>query len=136
MVKVIFHSTNKRLQLKPFIMHHKVMQQGCFFLSLFSCKFDDQLNPNFHRFVSICICWVGIHQVRITVFDNYQTCPMPLTFIMSCLLGHIAGGNFTGNKFQATSKKRIHSHLTILVIFLGILRHCLKNDSLDIKVVM
>ena len=28
-----------------------------FFLSLFSCNFDDQLSQNFHRFVSLCICW-------------------------------------------------------------------------------
>ncbi len=27
------------------------------FLSLFSCNFDDQLSPNFHRFVILCICW-------------------------------------------------------------------------------
>ena len=27
------------------------VQQGCFFLSLFSCNFDYQLSPNFHRFV-------------------------------------------------------------------------------------
>ena len=45
-----------------------------FFLSLFSCNCDDQLSPNFHRFVIWC---VEIHQVRILVFDNYQSCPVP-----------------------------------------------------------
>ena len=34
---------------------HKVTQQGCFSLSLFSCELDDQLSPNFHRFVILCI---------------------------------------------------------------------------------
>ena len=43
------------------------------FLSIFSRKFDDQSTPNVHRFVSM-LFYVGIHQVRILVFDNnYQT---------------------------------------------------------------
>ena len=33
------------------------MQKGCFFLSLFFCNFDEQLSKNFHRFVTLCICW-------------------------------------------------------------------------------
>ena len=37
------------------------------FLSFFSCNLDDKLSPNFHRFVA----YVGIHQVRILVFENY-----------------------------------------------------------------
>ena len=36
---------------------HYFVQQGCFFLSLFSCNFNDQLSPNFHRLVILCICW-------------------------------------------------------------------------------
>ena len=47
--------------LKPFLWHlkaHTYVQQGCFFfLSFFSCAFDDQLSPNFHRFVILCLCW-------------------------------------------------------------------------------
>ncbi len=49
-----------------------------FFLSLFSCNFNDQLSPNFHRFVILCIHWVEIHQVRILVFDIYQKHTLPL----------------------------------------------------------
>ena len=30
---------------------HQFVRQGCFFLSLFSCHFDDQLSQSFHRFV-------------------------------------------------------------------------------------
>ena len=32
------------------------MQQGCFFLWLFSCNFDDQLSQ-ITDFVILCICW-------------------------------------------------------------------------------
>ena len=31
--------------------------QGCFFLSLLSRNFGDQLSSNFHRVVILCICW-------------------------------------------------------------------------------
>ena len=41
-----------------------------FLLLLLSCNFDNQLSPNYHRFV--IYVYVGIHQVRIMVFDNYQ----------------------------------------------------------------
>ena len=49
------------------------------FLSLFSCKFDDQLSLNVHRFVILCICW-DISQVRRLIFDNTKRahCPVPL----------------------------------------------------------
>ena len=43
------------------------VHQGCF-LNLFSCNFDDQLSPTFHRFNILCIC--GIHQVRKLVFGS------------------------------------------------------------------
>ncbi len=49
------------------------MQQGCFFLSLFSCNYDDQLSPNFHRFVIVCIGWgrpsgdTGLRQIPIVI---------------------------------------------------------------------
>ena len=32
------------------------VRQG-FFLRVFSCNFNDQLSPDFHRFVILCICW-------------------------------------------------------------------------------
>ena len=51
------------------------MQQGCIFLPLLSCNFNDQLSSKF-RFVILCICCD--HQVRRLVFDNYQRCPGPL----------------------------------------------------------
>ena len=43
-----------------------------FFLSSFSCNFNDKSSPNFHRFVIVCI-----HQVIILLVDNYQTCTVP-----------------------------------------------------------
>ena len=57
--EVISPSNNKILQPKPDIMHlkaHKVKQQG-FFPALVSCKLDDKLSPNVHRFVILSICW-------------------------------------------------------------------------------
>ena len=36
---------------------NKVMQQGCFYHSLFTSKFDDHLSPDFLRFVISCIFW-------------------------------------------------------------------------------
>ena len=59
---------------------NKVVQQSVF-LSLFSCKFDDQLSPD-------CMHLVVIHQVRILVFDNYQTCLVPLS--TSQAIGHMS----------------------------------------------
>ena len=53
------------------------MQQGCFFLSLFSCNFDDQLSSNVQKVCYFLHVW--IHQVRILVFDKYQQCPVPLS---------------------------------------------------------
>ena len=51
------------------------MHQGCFFLSSISCAFN-QLRLMV-TVVITCIC--GIHQVRKLVFDNYQTCSVPLS---------------------------------------------------------
>ena len=50
---VFFHSNNKIIQLKFFIMHLKAQSNATrvFFLSLFFCNFVDQLSPNFHMFV-------------------------------------------------------------------------------------
>ena len=50
------------------VIPHSLMEE-------FFCNFDDQLSRNFHRFYA---CYDGIHQVRTLVFDNYQTCPVPL----------------------------------------------------------
>ena len=51
-----------------------------FFLSSFSCNFNDQLSKKFHRLVILCICWDT--QVRILIFDNYQSCSAPLSIMM------------------------------------------------------
>ena len=70
----ISHSNTKRIQLKPVITHlkaHNFVWQGDFFLSIFSCNFDDQFIPSFHLFV-INFTHVGKHQVRILVFDNIK----------------------------------------------------------------
>ena len=37
------------------IWKHKTLQRERFFLSLFSCNFDDKFSPNFHKFVIVCI---------------------------------------------------------------------------------
>ena len=54
------------------------------FLSLFSCKFDDQLNANFHRFD---ILWyVGVHQVRTNTTPQrftHRATANPLLIILS-----------------------------------------------------
>ena len=52
------------------------MQQGCFF-------FHYSLATSMTNWVKIFTdllfyAYVGIHQVRILVFDNYQRCPVPL----------------------------------------------------------
>ena len=46
------------LFIKDIWKHTNVCTKGVFFLSLFSCNFNDQLSPNFHRFAS-CICMLG-----------------------------------------------------------------------------
>ena len=48
-----------------------------FFLSSFSHNCDDQLMPNCHRLVMLCL-YDGIQQVWTLVFDNYQRCTVPL----------------------------------------------------------
>ena len=54
---------------------HKVMNAFIFStLTLFPCKLYDQLSPNVHMFVILCMD-VGTHQVRLT---NYQRNPVPL----------------------------------------------------------
>ena len=63
----ISHLNNKRLQLKPFIIgicwkHTKLCNKGVFF-------FFDQIFTGL--LLNLCTCWD--HQVRILVFDNYQT---------------------------------------------------------------
>ena len=56
--------------------------QSCtrvFFLLLFSCYFNDYLSPSFTDWLFYD---VGIHQMRILVFDNYQTWPVPLSWLL------------------------------------------------------
>ena len=45
-----------------------------FFLSLFSCNFEDKLSQHFHIICFLCMFW--IHQVRILVFDKLLKCPV------------------------------------------------------------
>ena len=70
------HSNTQRLHYFYYcnLKAHKFVQQGVFFLALFSCTFDDQLSLNCHRFIILCICWD-------TPSENtglYQRCPVPL----------------------------------------------------------
>ena len=58
--------------------HTILCNEGVIFCSVFSCDFDDRLNPNFHRFDILCLLWDTPSDPRILVFDNYQTCPEPL----------------------------------------------------------
>ena len=57
------------------------MQQWCFFSQCSLVNFDDQWAKIFIGLVFYA--HVGIHQVRILVFDNYQRCPVPLSAWMS-----------------------------------------------------
>ena len=59
---------------------HKFVHQGGFFFSLFSFKCDDKLSykKKFTDLLFYAYMYVGIHQVRTLVFDNYQRCPVPL----------------------------------------------------------
>ena len=67
--------------LKPFIRHLNSAEstQFCasrvFFISLFSCN-----STNWAKMFVVLLfyAYVGIHQVRKLVFDNYQRCPVPL----------------------------------------------------------
>ena len=110
--------------LKPFIRHLKapILQQGCFF-------FYYSLAPSFTNWVKsftdlLLFAYVGIHQVKILVFDNYYRCPMPLKvtviqdssslfhimlwsyylFFFSCDVGLFIGlsSNFNKNSFNLT----------------------------------
>ena len=45
-----------------------------FFISFFSCFFNNQLSKKKYRFVIIMYIYVGIHQVLILVFDNNTKC--------------------------------------------------------------
>ena len=55
-VHIVFFCIKKNgVHLKA---HTFVVQQGLFFLSVFSCSFDDQMSQTFPRFVILCkICW-------------------------------------------------------------------------------
>ena len=51
-----------------------------FFFHYFLANSMNKMSSHFHRFVIICMqAYVGIHQVRILVFDFYQRCPVHLT---------------------------------------------------------
>ena len=61
------HSDNDILQLKPFIMYLKS-----------------------HKVIVVILCiYVGIPQVRILVFDNYQLCPVHLICIHNFFVQYI-----------------------------------------------
>ena len=81
--KGISHSAenNKRLQLtKPFIMHmntHKVRQHTWVFFFHYSPT--NSMTNWAQMFTGLLFCaYVEIHQVKILIVDNYQTCPVPL----------------------------------------------------------
>ena len=59
---------------------HKVMQQGCF--SHHCSLATSMTNIESKLFTDILFyLFARIHQVRILVFDNYQTCLVPLTVV-------------------------------------------------------
>ncbi len=62
---------------------HRFVQQGCFSFFIF-LQLWWPIEP---KFLQICYfnAYVGIRQVRILVFDNYQTCPVPLRGIAGFL---------------------------------------------------
>ena len=50
---------------------HILCNKGDFVFSIFCFNFDAQLSKNVQRFVNL-YAYVGIHQVIILFFDNYQ----------------------------------------------------------------
>ena len=79
--EVIYHSSYKILQLKTLnirLKAHKVMQQGCFFFRYYLATSTTNLAQIFTGL--LFYAFVGIHQVRLLVFDTYQTCPLSSTF--------------------------------------------------------
>ena len=72
-------------KLTIFIMHLKA--QGVFSF-LFSCNFNDLFIP-YQKFTGLFMyAYVGIHQVRILVFENHETCPVLLKGCTSPLRHH------------------------------------------------
>ena len=77
----------KETSSNSFIIHlnaHKVLQHKHVF---FHCSLAT-LMTNWAQMSTVLLCYayVGRHQVRILVFDNYQTCPVPLNGLW-CLWG-------------------------------------------------
>ena len=84
------HSNKEDFGPEAFLRHLKA-QQSCatrvFFFSpeIFSCNFNDQLSPYFHRFVTLCIYWgentvqclemIDKPQWLITHYIKYSPCP-------------------------------------------------------------
>ena len=69
--KVISHSNNKIFQAWSLLLYASESTQMCatrvFFLSLFSCNFDDQLSPNLH----IIICYF-MHTFGYTKWEYWS----------------------------------------------------------------
>ena len=79
-------TNNKRLQAWSLLLciwkHTSLCNKGVSSF-IIPCKFHDQLNPvtNWVQVLTglLFYAFVGIQQVRILVFDNYQTSPVPLS---------------------------------------------------------
>ena len=79
--EVIFHSNNT-------LKAHKFVQQRRF---LFHYSRTFSTTDWVQIFTDLLFyAYVGIHKVRVLVFDNYQRCPVPLNTYSNCLLPTIA----------------------------------------------
>ena len=81
-----------------------------YFLSSFPCKFDDKFNCQvFTGLLFYAYMYVVIHQVRMLVFDNYQTCPVSLSSSIKLGLGFLYCGKING-WFSSQGTKSLYSN--------------------------
>ena len=88
--EVIFHVFDFKtsgLKIK-YLKAHNFVWQGCFFLSLLSRNFDNQLSSNFHRFVVLCICWDTASEK--TGLWQLPLCPLSLIKYNSVTYGFLS----------------------------------------------
>ena len=113
-----------------FLNAHNFMWQGCVFLSLLSCKFDDRFSSNFHRFVISCNS-VEICQLWRLVFENYQQCPVSLirNFLkkIANIIIHRVKILIWKNSLWCDTMPSLHKYYTCRIDFLLLLFTSLNN---------
>ena len=88
---------------------HKVVQQGCFFFhSSLSTHDQSSLNTDL-LFYALCI-----HQVKILVFGNYQTCPVPTSVLLTTLMNIKETNTTYLYSIQYTSAEDVHASIDLI----------------------